>query len=80
MPSPLFDSLGKMQPTSVSGTSTRNPLQMVQQFIQFRNGFTGNAKEECMKLINSGKLSQEQINQAQNMANQLQSIMGAFRK
>ena len=52
-----------------------NPMNMVQQFVQFKNAFNGNAQEEVQKLINSGRFTQAQINQAQSMAKALQSMM-----
>ena len=65
--SPLFNMLG--------GMGGSNPMQMVQQFIQFRNTFKGNPQEEVQKLISSGKISQSQLNQAQNMARDLQNLL-----
>lgn len=52
---------------------------MIQQFIQFRNNFTGNPKAEVMKLINQGKINQEQLNQLQNMAKQFESLLNSIR-
>lgn len=52
-----------------------NPIQMMQQFNQFRNSFNGNAQEQVQQLLNSGKISQEQYNQAVKMANELQKYM-----
>lgn len=52
-----------------------NPIQMIQQFNQFKNSFTGDPKAEVEKLVASGKISQQQLNQLQNMAMQFQSMM-----
>lgn len=67
--SSLFESLG----------NNNNPFQMVNEFMQFKNNFRGNPQEEVQKLINSGRFSQKQINQAQNMARTLQSMIGNIR-
>ena len=39
------------------------------------NGFHGDPKAEVEKLLQSGKLSQAQLNQLQQMAKQFQSLM-----
>jgi len=49
---------------------------IVQQFQQFRNSFRGDPRQQVQQLLNSGKVSQEQYNQAVQMANQLQKMMG----
>lgn len=43
-------------------------MQMVQQFQQFKANFHGDPKAEVEKLLQSGKLSQAQLNQLQQMA------------
>lgn len=52
-----------------------NPFQMINQFLQFKNSFTGNPQEEVQKLISSGKFTQQQIDQAQDMARTFQTIL-----
>lgn len=52
-----------------------NMLGMLQNFMQFKNAFRGNAQQEVEKILSSGRFSQQDINQAQNMARQLQQIM-----
>ena len=52
---------------------------MIQQFNQFRNSFQGNPQEEVQKLISSGKMSQQQLNQLQSMATQFQKMMNSFK-
>ncbi len=49
--------------------------KMMQQFQQFRANFQGDPKQEVQKLLQSGKMSQEQLNQLQAMAKQFQSLM-----
>lgn len=48
---------------------------VMQRFMQFRQQFHGNPQEQVQQLLNSGKISQAQYNQAVNMANQLRQMM-----
>lgn len=73
MSNPLFNILG--------GNMSAMPpnLQMIQQFIQFRNSFRGDPKAEVEKLLQSGQISQQQLNQAQQMARQIQAMLGGMK-
>ena len=53
----------------------QNPIQMMQQLQQFRNNFKGDARVEVMKLLQSGQMNQQQLNELQQMAYQLQAMM-----
>lgn len=50
-------------------------LSLIQRFMQFRNSFSGNPQQMVQQLLNSGKVSQEQYNQAVQMANQLSKMV-----
>lgn len=50
-------------------------MRMLQQFQQFKANFQGDPKAEVEKLLQSGKLNQQQLNQLQQMAKQFQSLM-----
>lgn len=64
----LFNALG--------GKPVQSPMmQMLNNFNQFRAGFNGDAKAEVEKLIRSGKVSQQQLNSVQAMANQLRGMI-----
>lgn len=78
MASPLFNIFGSRGGTTNEPVNMRNPINMMQQFVKFKNGFQGNAKEECMKIMNSGKLTNEQINQAKGMVGQMQQLINMF--
>lgn len=68
MSNPLFNALG-------GGMSQGNgPMQMIQQFMQFRQNFKGDPKAEVEKMLQSGKISQQQLNQVQQMAGQFQHM------
>ena len=71
MPNLLFNSLsGNNAPQNFN-----NFQQMLQQFQQFKACFQGNPKQEVERLLQSGRITQEQLNQLQSMANQLQQFM-----
>ena len=52
-----------------------NFAQMVQQFNQFKANFKGDPKVEVEKLLQSGKISQSQLDQLQAMAKQFEKLM-----
>lgn len=49
---------------------------ILQRFQQFQQMFKGDPRQQVQNLLNSGKVSQSQYNQAVQMANQLQRMMG----
>ena len=71
MNNPFMAALGGGQMPGPMG----NFAQMVQQFNQFKANFKGDPKAEVEKLMQSGKLTQQQLNQLQQMAKQFQSLM-----
>lgn len=69
MSNPLFNALGGGMPQG------NGPMQMIQQFMQFRQNFKGDPKAEVEKMLQSGKISQQQLNQVQQMAGQFQHML-----
>ena len=67
MSNPLFGMMGGNNPI-------QNP--MLQQFMQFKNSFKGDPRQQVQQLLNSGRVSQSQYDQAVQMANQIQKMMG----
>ena len=63
MSNPLY---GSMKPQN----------NMLQRFQQFQKMFKGDPKQQVQQLLNSGRVSQSQYNQAVQMANQLQKLLG----
>lgn len=51
-----------------------NPMQLMQAFMQFKQNFHGNPQQMIQQAISSGRLSQQQLNQAQQMASQIQQM------
>ena len=49
--------------------------QMIQQFQQFRKGWTPDAaQQQINQLLQSGRINQQQLEQAKAMAQQMQSL------
>lgn len=69
MSNPLFNALGGGMPQG------NRLMQMIQQFMQFKQNFKGDPKEEVQKMLQSGKISQQQLNQVQQMAGQFQHML-----
>lgn len=68
MPSTLYRAMG--------GNALPPQMQnMISQYRQFRQSFSGNPKQEVMNLLQSGRINQQQLNQFQQMAQQLQAAM-----
>ena len=71
MSNPLFNSLGGQKQAGPMG----NMQALINQFNQFRNSFHGDAKQQVQQLLNSGRMSQEQFNRFQQMAQQIQQML-----
>nr|DAX37701.1 MAG TPA: hypothetical protein [Caudoviricetes sp.] len=69
MSNPLFSTLGGGIPQG------NGPMQMIQQFMQFKQNFKGDPKAEVEKMLQSGRISQQQLNQVQQMAGQFQNLL-----
>lgn len=64
---------GGTQPQPQPQMGGFNP-QMIQQIKQFRNTFRGNPKQQVMSMIQQGTRSNEQLQQAMQMAKQMQNL------
>lgn len=53
-----------------------NFFQLMQQFQQFRQNFRGDAQQQVQQMLQNGRVSQEQYNQAYQVASQLYQMMG----
>ena len=72
MANPLFQALGGGQMPGQMGQFQN----MVQQFRQFQQMFQGDPKAEVEKLVQSGKITQQQLNQLQQVAGQFRQLLG----
>ena len=66
MPNPLYQMMGQQMPQN----------GLLQRFQQFQQMFRGDPRQQVQQLLNSGKVSQAQYNQAVQMANQLRGMLG----
>lgn len=53
-----------------------NMQNVMNQFNQFRQNFTGDPKQTVMNLLSSGQMTQGQYNQLSQMANTLKNMIG----
>jgi hypothetical protein len=51
---------------------------LLQQFMRFRNGFRGDARQQAQQLLNSGKVSQAQYDNAVRIAQRLQGMFSGM--
>lgn len=67
----LFNALGGNKMPGPMG----NFQQMMQQFQQFKANFQGDPQQEVQRMIQSGQLSQQQLDQVQNVARQFAALL-----
>lgn len=68
MANPIFQQMG--------GNAPANP--MLQQFLNFKKNFNGNPQQIVQNMLNSGKITQAQVNQCAQKANQLYDQLKPF--
>lgn len=69
MSNPIFQQMASQMPQNgMNG--------LIQRFQQFRQQFQGDPRQQVQQLLNSGKISQQQYNNAVQMAQQFQRMMG----
>lgn len=52
------------------------PGNIMQRFQQFQQMFRGDPKQQIQQMLNNGQVSQQQYNQAVQMAQQFQRMLG----
>lgn len=60
------------------GNRQQNISGMVEQIKQFRNAFRGDPGQQLQSMIDSGKIPQNVLNQAQEMAKPIYEAMKAL--
>lgn len=65
MANPLFNMFGSNQKSGI-----------MQRFEKFRQSFSGDPQKQVQELLNSGRISQAQYDQAVKKARELQKILG----
>ena len=68
MGNPIYNMLNK---NTNSGSNN-----ILQRFQQFRQSFRGNPQQQIQELLNSGKVTQRQYDQAVQQAKALQKMLG----
>ena len=68
MANPFFNAIGSVP-------MNNSMLNMINQFNQFKNSFSGDPKQVVMNMVNSGKISQSQLNQLQQAATEFQKML-----
>lgn len=71
---PLFNQLGGGNAQLPNGMSDFQ--KMMKQFQQFKANFQGDPEQEVRKLLQSGQMTQQQLNQLQQAATMFQSLLG----
>lgn len=69
MSNPLFNAMQGM-----SGNLPGQFQQMAQEFKRFKSEFRGDPQQEVQRLLNSGKMTQQQFNHLYGIARQFQSL------
>ena len=69
MNNPLFQQMGGGMPGGMGGG-------IMQRFQQFQQMFRGDPRQQVQQLLNSGKVTQQQYNNAVQMAQQFRGMMG----
>ena len=64
-----------MNPLYQQINNTTNSNNLLKQFQQFKQQFSGNPQEQVQQLLNSGRVSQAQYNRAVQIAQQLQQFL-----
>lgn len=65
MPNPLYNQLG--------GTNANNP--MLNRLLQFKKTFSGDPKQMVQSMLNSGRITQAQLNQYAQQANEIYKML-----
>lgn len=78
MGNPMLDRLSRGAPHQFAGSGNMvgGPMQMMQQFAQFRRMMQGrNPQQMVQNLLQSGQMTQEQFEQLKQKASELQKIL-----
>lgn len=68
MNNPLYSQLQQQNQNPMGG--------FMQRFQQFRQSFFGDPQKQIQNLMNTGRISQQQYNNAYQMAQQMMRMMG----
>lgn len=60
---------------NIVGVSNTGNKSIVEQFKEFRNSFKGDPQQKINEMLASGQITQQQLNQATEMAKLLRSMI-----
>lgn len=66
---PLFNFFNGGQPQNFPF-----PMNMIQQFNQFRQNFQGDPRQQVQQMLSSGQMTQQQFDQLSSMAQQFEQM------
>lgn len=76
MRNPILDKLNMTPAQQVPSNAPSNPMQMLQQFSQFKQQMRGKDPQQMVnQLLQSGKMTPQQFEQLKQQATMLQSIL-----
>jgi hypothetical protein len=76
MRNPILDRLNTTPTQQAPSNAPGNPMQMMQQFAQFKNLMRGRDPQQMInQLLQSGKMTPQQFEQLKQQASMLQSIL-----
>ena len=76
MRNPILDRLSTTPAQQMPSNAPNNPMQMLQQFAQFKQLMRGRDPQQMInQLLQSGKMSPQQFEQLKQQATMLQSIL-----
>lgn len=67
MSNPIYEAMNANNPG--------NMPELIRSFNEFKRTFSGDPKQKVLEMLQSGQISQAQLNQAQNMANQFSRFL-----
>ena len=68
MNNPIFNAM-------MQNTPMGNVQNLMNQYRQFRQTFSGDPQQKIQEMLNSGQITQAQVDQARNKATQFQKFM-----
>ena len=57
------------------GNPCGNMFGLIQQFQEFKRNFKGDPRQQVQDLLNSGRMTQDQLDQCTSMAESLRNIL-----
>lgn len=60
---------------NMNNMNISNLTNIINQFNQFKSSFTGDPRQQVQKLLDNGQMSQSQLGQLMQLANQFQNLL-----